>query len=206
MSDKTIDSDTVTVYNINMQENEYGLTIEELAERVEVPVRTIRFYISEGLLQGPGTRGKAALYSDEHLLRLRLIRRLSEQRVPVAEMRDLLSRLSLDEVRALLSEEEQRATELERAAQVPSPKEYLSALLNRAQAARQLPSTEKSLSAHAKSAPSTPYLEQSKEIWQRWELAPGVELFIKANAWEQQRTLIERLLRAARVPVDYIGR
>jgi len=126
--------------------------------------------------------------------------------VPVAEMRDLLSRLSLDEIRALLSEEEQRAAELERAAQVPSPKEYLSALLNRAQAARQLPSTEKSLSAHAKSAPSTPYLEQSKEIWQRWELAPGVELFIKADAWEQQRTLIERLLRAARVPVDYIGR
>lgn len=201
-----IDSDTVTVYNSNMHENEYGLTIEELAERIGVPVRTIRFYISEGLLQGPGTRGRAALYSDEHLLRLRLIRRLSEQRVPLVEMRDLLSRLSLDEVRALLSEEELRAAELERAAQVPSPKEYLSALLNRAQAARQLPSTEKALSAFAKSVPPTPYLEQPKEVWRRWELAPGIELFVKADVWEQQRTLIERLLRTAKVPVDSLGR
>src|SRR5690242_10862011 len=71
-----IDSDSVTVYNGIMLENEQTYTIEELAEQVGTPVRTIRFYIAEGLLSGPGTRGKAASYSGEHLLRLRLIRRL----------------------------------------------------------------------------------------------------------------------------------
>ena len=45
---------------------EQSLTIEELAERAETSVRTIRFYIAEGLLPGPGARGKAASYSGEH--------------------------------------------------------------------------------------------------------------------------------------------
>src|SRR5215469_2099088 len=120
-----------------MLENEQTFTIEELAERVGTPVRTIRFYIAGGLLSGPGARGKAASYSGEHVLRLRLIRRLSEQRVPLAEMRELLSRLSPEDEQALLEEEEERALQRERAAQAPSPKEYLGALLQKAQRARQ---------------------------------------------------------------------
>ena len=52
-----------------MQEGE-ALTIEQLAERVGVTVRTVRFYISDGLLPGPEGRGKAASHGDEHLLRL----------------------------------------------------------------------------------------------------------------------------------------
>ncbi|HEX2171461.1 MAG TPA: MerR family transcriptional regulator, partial [Dehalococcoidia bacterium] len=113
------------------------LTIEELAERGGVSVRTIRFYISEGLLPSSGGRGKAAAYGEEHLLRLRLIRRLGEQRVPLAEQRERLSRLSLEDVRALLAEEDQRSAELERARTTPSPREYVAGLLERARAARQ---------------------------------------------------------------------
>ena len=52
--------------------------IEELADLVGVPVRTVRYYIAEGLLPGPGTRGKGTVYGEEHLLRLRLIRLLAD--------------------------------------------------------------------------------------------------------------------------------
>src|SRR5262245_13219417 len=120
-----------------MEVNERELTLEELAERVQVPTRTVRFYISEGLLPGPGTRGKGASYGEGHLLRLQLIRRLAEQHVPLAEMRAMVGRLSLEEVQALLAEQKQQAAELERRSQAPSPKDYISALLNRAEAARQ---------------------------------------------------------------------
>src|SRR5436190_8008356 len=105
--------------------------IEELAERAAVRVRTVRFYIAEGLLPGPGARGRAAAYGEEHLLRLRLIRRLAERHVPLAEMRARLSSLSLDQVRALLAEENRRAIMLDTAAEAEAPDDYLSALLGR---------------------------------------------------------------------------
>ncbi len=60
------------------------------------------------------------------------------QRVPLKEIRDRLSCLSLAEVRALLAEEAQREAALRYAERATSPKEYISSLLGRVQAARRL--------------------------------------------------------------------
>jgi DNA-binding transcriptional MerR regulator len=201
-----IDSDSVTVYNRNMLGEEQSLTIEELAERAETSVRTIRFYIAEGLLPGPGARGKAASYSGEHLLRLRLIRRLAEQRVPLADMREMLARLSPKDAQALLAEEEERAMQRVQAAQAPSPKEYLATLLQQAQAAR--PPAAQPAPASSAVAPAAKIYprpvnalpRQPTDVWQRWELAPGVELYVNVDVADQQRQLIERLLWAAGGP------
>jgi len=35
------------------------------------------------------------------------------------------------------------------------------------------------------------------EHWQRWELAPGIELHVRADNEDQQRQLLERLFQAA---------
>jgi DNA-binding transcriptional MerR regulator len=120
-----------------MNDQKDGLTIEELAATVGVSVRTVRFYIAEGLIPGPGQRGKGTFYGAEHLLTLRLVRRLSEQRLPLAEIRDRLAGLSLAEVGALLEEEDRNEAERQQAEQGGSPKEYLSALLKQARVARQ---------------------------------------------------------------------
>lgn len=52
------------------------LTIDELAARAGVTVRTVRFYSTRGLLPPPQLRGRLGLYGGEHLARLDLIREL----------------------------------------------------------------------------------------------------------------------------------
>ncbi len=206
---QVIDSNSVTVYTSSMQDSEVALSIEELAELVGTPIRTIRYYISEGLLAGPGTRGKAATYSGEHLLRLRLIRLLSEQRVPLATMREMLARLLPEEAELLLAEEERRAKDREQAAQATSPKEYLAALLNQAREARQHPPGSGASSVGAAPVPAATAVGSASrpvaplapallaDVWQRWELAPGIELHVRMDVANQQRRLIERLLAAS---------
>lgn len=188
-----IDSYSVTVYNRDMQE-ELHLSIEELADLTDIPVRTIRYYITEGLLPGPEGRGKAAAYGEEHLLKLRLIRRLSLQHMPLAEMYHLLNRLSLDELRTLLTEEEQSFREAEQAKQ-PSPQDYIAGLLKKARSARPDPSPGFSAQQQRiKKEVEAPHPPR-EETWRRWELAPGIELHIKEGAEEQHRYLLERIFK-----------
>ncbi len=97
-----IDSDTVTVYNCPMNTNAQPLfTIDELAARADVPIRTVRFYIAEGLLPGASTRGKGASYTQEHLDRLQLIRLLAARHLPLAEIHALVTQLPPGEVHAV---------------------------------------------------------------------------------------------------------
>jgi DNA-binding transcriptional MerR regulator len=204
------------VYDAHMSDAERSLNIEELSERSDTPVRTIRFYITEGLLPRPVARGKGASYGEEHLSRLRLIRRLTDQRVPLAEIRERLATLSLAEISAILRTEERLSAELRRAEQAPSAKAYVSALLNRSRHAR-LPSAPIRASPNASarapmraeaepllSGPEPPALAESAPYneadltWRRVELAPGVELHVRADAEERSRRLIERLIELAR--------
>ena len=53
------------------------LTIDQLAERTGVSVRTIRFYAGRGLLPAPQLRGRTGLYGPGHVARLSLICELS---------------------------------------------------------------------------------------------------------------------------------
>jgi len=61
-------------------------TLAELAEESGVPARTIRYYISRGLLDGPHVAGRAAGYGPEHLERLRQIRALQGQGLTLVEI------------------------------------------------------------------------------------------------------------------------
>ena len=53
--------------------NDVKYTLAELAAAGGVTPRTVRFYISKGLLPPPRTRGRGAFYGVEHLQRLRQI-------------------------------------------------------------------------------------------------------------------------------------
>ena len=84
-------------------DNEYSLT--DLADLVGVTPRTVRYYIAQGLLPSPDKVGPAARYTEGHLDRLRLIRRLQREHLPLAEIRTRLEPLDDDEVRELLGTE-----------------------------------------------------------------------------------------------------
>ena len=66
------------------------LTIDDLARRVHLPVRTIREYHSMRLLPPPERRGRLGLYGDRHVQRLQLIIRLQRRGYSLAGIRDLL--------------------------------------------------------------------------------------------------------------------
>lgn len=112
-------------------------TIGELAQTADVTTRTIRYYVSEGLLPSPEGGGRAATYGDEHLARLKLIRILKEEFLPLHEIRALLGELDYPAVVELLEEKRRQG-------QPPSPqpgsaKAYLQTLLNPPSSARETP-------------------------------------------------------------------
>jgi DNA-binding transcriptional MerR regulator len=74
------------------------LTLEDLVKLSGLPLRTLRFYIQEGILQGPDTHGKYARYSQQHLDRLKLIQRLKNLRLPIQEIRHLLNNMTPEEI------------------------------------------------------------------------------------------------------------
>lgn len=70
------------------------MRMRELEQRTGVGRETIRFYIREGLLPEPARASRnSASYSDDHVTRVRAIKRLQEERfLPLAVIRSLLDR------------------------------------------------------------------------------------------------------------------
>jgi DNA-binding transcriptional MerR regulator len=71
-------------------------TIDELAARTGLTVRTVRFYATEGLLPPPQRRGRVAYYGQAHRLRLELIRSLQDHGYTLAAIERVLARVPFD--------------------------------------------------------------------------------------------------------------
>ncbi len=66
------------------------MTLDDLATATGLTPRTIRFYISQGMVPPPGARGRGAQYDSQHLAILRRILELRAQRYRLDEIRDIL--------------------------------------------------------------------------------------------------------------------
>ena len=73
---------------VDMTDDRFKL--QDLADAAGVTPRTVRYYIAQGLLSSPGRLGAGTRYGREHLDRLHLIRRLQDQGLSLAEIRDRL--------------------------------------------------------------------------------------------------------------------
>ncbi len=69
------------------------LTIDQLAERTGVSVRTIRFYAGRGLLPAPRLHGRTGLYGPGHVARLSLVCELSALGFTLAAIEAHVARL-----------------------------------------------------------------------------------------------------------------
>lgn len=81
------------------------LTIAQLAESAHLSPRAIRYYQQQGLLRAPGRMGRGPHYSTADLHRLRLIRQLQQDHIPLAEIRQRLRGMSGEEIEASLRHE-----------------------------------------------------------------------------------------------------
>jgi len=64
-----------------------NLKIGEVAERLKITVRTIRYYEEENLLMPHRTKGGTRLYTEQHLARIKAILHLAENGFPLEIIR-----------------------------------------------------------------------------------------------------------------------
>ena len=133
---------------------ERRLGLGELTREAGVSVRTVRYYIAEGLLPPPAGAGPASHYTAVHLDRLRLIARLKAAYLPLKEIRRRLVGLDDAEVRRLLAEEDARGA-------APAP-DRAAAYIDRVLGARSVPSP---------APPAAPSTRPRLEVWGMQERA-----------------------------------
>jgi DNA-binding transcriptional MerR regulator len=183
------------------------LDLNALAAAADVSTRTVRYYIQQGLLPAPESRGPGAHYTGEHLARLRLIKRLQREHFPLAEIRRRLEALAPREIHRLAAEPEARRPR-------SSARDYIREVLSggpatmNVRAAKALPgappppmmaaSPKLDLSAFSIGPePQTP-TAATRAQYDRITLAPDVELHIRRPLSREQNRQVERLLQAAR--------
>jgi DNA-binding transcriptional MerR regulator len=83
-----------------LKENQYR--IGELAEKANVTRRTIHYYIGRGILPPADGAGAGATYSDEHLYRIMLVKKLQEAYLPLDEIKKRVVGLSLEEIKKII--------------------------------------------------------------------------------------------------------
>jgi len=191
------------------------LLIHELAERAGISVRTIRYYIEEGLLPQPAYQGKYSYYTLNYLDRLELIRRLKDSYLPLREIREIMSSLTDDQIRIRLKELPPLSPKFsaQSAPAQPGPKpgakalEYIDRLMED-QTRHKIGSTsEKPQSRFRKEREK--FLEvnqpihfqaevQSEETWSRVSIAPGVELNLRQPMDDDTERQVHQLIDFAR--------
>jgi DNA-binding transcriptional MerR regulator len=199
-----------------VQTPRYSLT--ELAGLAGVTPRTVRYYVAQGLLPSPGTSGPGAKYDDGHLDRLRLIRRLQREHLPLADIRQRLAGLD-DATVATLAD----VPAADQAAPHDSALEYIRRVLGpqqtppparapalragapvlRARFAAPLARLAEALpSAAAPPIAPSPEPEPERRIeraqWERITLAPDIELHVRRPLPRPLARQVDRLISIAR--------
>ena len=186
-----------------MPESEH-LDLAELANAAGVTPRTVRYYVQQGLLPSPGTRGPGTKYDRSLLEKLQLIRVLQRQHWPLSKIREHFETLGEEGVRRELG----KPPELPLPAVSDSALKYVRGVLGRDRH-RSMPLLKRNEGdlfaddAHATLSRATPPSEGgkwqvTKSMWERIRLSRDLELSIRRPLTREQNKRIDRLLEAAR--------
>jgi DNA-binding transcriptional MerR regulator len=170
--------------------------LKTLCDDIGVSPRTVYFYIQQGLLPPADGAGRGARYSEVHRDRLRLIRQLQDQHLPLAEIRKQIQGLSQNE----LSELAERAEDSAEAwpPQQQSAADYIRTVLS----GHETPDAARhSLAARTppQTAPAVGHASTGERSqWERIALAPEIELHVRRPLSRVMNRKLERLLELAR--------
>ena len=173
--------------------------LNDLCQQSGVTARTVRYYVQQGLLPSPGL-GAGARYGQGHLARLRLIRRLQAEHLPLAEIRRRLEPLDDDAVQALLASS---------ATADPGPGnpavDYVRAVLSGASA--QAPTPHRPLapvppppappSLSSRTGPGPRPAAADRAQWERIALTSDIEVHVRRPLSREDNRRLERLLEKA---------
>ncbi len=183
-------------------------TLQDLADLAGVTPRTIRFYVAQGVLPSPGRTGPGTTYGPSHLARLRLIRRLQREHLPLAEIRARLAALpddavialveapappqptntASDYIRSVLGPSQRRLVEAPALMAVPAQLREINAGPDAAQVLPAAP--------HPRGVVEAPPPERSQ--WDRIVLVPDVELHVRRPLTRHLNKQVDRLIAIAR--------
>ncbi len=82
-------------------------TLAELEDLTGMKGRTIRYYITEGLLPPAYGRGPSATYDQDHMLRLQAIDQMKEQRQPLKAIKEYLQQLTTEDLAMMMNTPDQ---------------------------------------------------------------------------------------------------
>lgn len=194
--------------------DERGYTIGELAQEAGVTTRTIRYYMAEGLLPQPDTRGRYARYTPLHLERLAQIARLKAQYLPLHVIRERLAGAAAPEPAPHPPGTAPSPLSLRRVTAAEHPLRA-NAAGDEAVMSASAPTTsvEPLQRGHYQFFPDLPEppapaegeLPGAPERWQRVVLAPGVELHVREPLSPERRRRLEALIAAARDQLNLEG-
>lgn len=161
--------------------------LADLAENSGVSVRTIRYYQQQGLVSSPGVRGPGAKYGEADLNRLRLIKALQREHLPLAEIRRRMEQLDDQQVGQALVEAPQAARE--------SAAEYARALLSGSAVYPLRPHdftvSRYQTASKLQRAASGP---APRTNWERIEVAPDIELHVRRPLSRYENKRLEQAI------------
>lgn len=177
-------------------------SIEDLAKRSGVSVRTVRYYMQQGLVPSPDTSGKYASYSQDHLDHLLMVQRLKRLHLPLKEIRHLIASISREDMSQMLGLQDEmvfnkslslsKDGEVRKNREISSAKEYIEGLAKHQQQVKRIAEEPRSYTQ-----PGLRNL-QVPERWSKIRLAEGVELNVREQEERALRKEILMLIESAK--------
>lgn len=182
-------------------------TLDELTSAADVTVRTVRYYIAEGLLPPPEGSGRGARYSAHHRDRLDVIGSLKQRHLPLKEIRHHLQQLAPDELTDLACEVRLEAdtdrSPMVRGSVADEDVTYASAHMAEPNESTSgdSPALDYIRSIREEPIPHrhvpVPPAESDRQ-WRRLPISPDAELMVSDDLYRRRREQIESLLTWAR--------
>ncbi len=185
-------------------------TLDELCALAGVTVRTVRYYIGEGLLPPPTGRGAATRYTEHHFDRLLVIGAMKERYLPLREIRRTLDTMSARDIAetAGLVRQQAESTTADAIAEEPTPYADEPATPARAVAMRMPPERssaadyianvldrdQRSRGPAIRFPPQAPEPDPAETTWRRVPITAGAELLIEEATYERRREQIDSLV------------